>query len=199
MLRRISPFPILISLVALIGVLVVFGPAERTLGTHVRVVYLHGAWVWTALAGFAAAALTGAVGLLFRNPRIQTWSASLGRAATVFWVTYLPISLVAMQQNWNGLFLEEPRWRIGLDFAVAAVLLQAGLYVVARPAWACWLNLAFFGGLVLALVNAQQVMHPASAIVGSPSVAIRAYFGLLVCLCLLAGWQLARWFLRNSP
>ena len=199
MLRRISPLPILFSLVVLIGALVIIGPAERTLGTHVRVVYLHGAWVWTALAGFGAAALTGALGLVFRSQRIQTWSMSLARAATVFWVTYLPISLIAMQQNWNGLFLEEPRWRIGLDFAVASVLLQTGLLVIARPAWASWLNLAFFGGLVFALVNAQQVMHPASPIVDSPSVTIRAYFAVLVCLCLMAGWQLARWFQRNSP
>ena len=199
MLRRIKPFPLLITLVGLIALLVTFGPAERTLGTHVRVVYLHGAWVWTALTGFAAAALAGLAGLALRSWTLQIWSMSLAQAATVFWVTYLPISLVAMQENWNGLFLEEPRWRIGLDFAVAAVLLQAGLLVLARPVLASWLNAAFFFGLVYSLANAQQVMHPASPIVSSPSETIRTYFALLLCLCLLAGWQLARWFEQTPP
>ncbi len=163
-----------------------------------RVVYLHGAWVWTALAGFGAAAVAGTGGLAFRRRSLQSWSSALARAATVFWVTYLPMSLVAMQENWNGLFLEEPRWRIGLDFAVTAVLLQAGLLVLARPAWASGLNTAFFGGLVFSLVNAPQVMHPASPIVNSPSPEIRAYFAILVSLCLIAGWQLARWLHQAS-
>jgi hypothetical protein len=198
MLRRIRPIPILLALIGLILLLVAFGPPERVLGTRVRVVYLHGAWVWTALAGFGAAAVAGAIGLAIRRMSLQRWSSALARSATVFWVTYLPLSLIAMQENWNGLYLAEPRWRIGLDFAVAAILLQAGLLVLARPAWTSGLNTAFFGGLVFSLANAPQVMHPASPIVNSPSIAIQAYFAVLVCLCLIAGWQLARWFHESS-
>jgi hypothetical protein len=198
MLLRLKPLPVLAALIGLIALLVAFGPPERILGGRVRVVYLHGAWVWTALAGFAAAAIVGTGGLVFRRRSLQLWSGALARAATVFWVTYLPMSLIAMQENWNGLFLEEPRWRIGLDFAVAAVLLQAGLVVLAQPAWASGLNTVFFGGLVTSLVTAPQVMHPASPIVDSPSIAIRAYFAVLLGLCLIAGWQLARWFHQVS-
>ena len=40
------------------------GPSERALGSQVRVVYLHGAWVWTALAAFVASGVAGLVGLL---------------------------------------------------------------------------------------------------------------------------------------
>jgi hypothetical protein len=198
MLRRLKPLAILLALIALIVMVVAFGPPERILGARVRVVYLHGAWVWTALAGFATAAVVGTAGLALRRDSMQSWSASLARAATVFWVTYLPMSLVAMQENWNGLYLAEPRWRIGLDFAIAGVLLQIGLLVLARPAWASILNAAFFLSLVISLANAPQVMHPASAIVNSPSFTIRVYFAILVCLCLIAGWQLARWFHQAS-
>lgn len=198
MLRRIRHLPILIPLVGLIAFLVAFGPPERSLGMRVRVVYLHGAWVWTALAGFATAASAGAVGLAFRRRSLHTWSESFARAATIFWVTYLPISLVAMQANWNGLFLEEPRWRIGLDFAIVAVLLQVGLVGIGQPAWSSALNITFFGALVLALTSAQQVMHPTSPIIDSPSSEIRTYFAVLLGLCLIAGWQLARGLKRGS-
>ena len=40
-----------------IGILTTFGPAEHSLGTHIRIVYLHGAWVWASLAAFLAAAI----------------------------------------------------------------------------------------------------------------------------------------------
>src|SRR3972149_8993953 len=154
---RRSSGMLLTLLLVLIALLVAFGPPERVLGGHVRVVYLQGAWVWTALAGCATAAPTGAAGLVLRRGFLQTWSVSLGRSATFFWVTYLPISLIAMQSNWNGLFLAEPRWRIGLNFAVAAVLLQVGLAVLARPTWASGMNIAFLVALVWSLANFQQV------------------------------------------
>jgi hypothetical protein len=195
--RRSSGF-LLTALLVLIALLVAFGPPERVLGVHVRVVYLHGAWVWTALAGFAAAATTGAAGLILRRRSLQSWSESLGRSATFFWVTYLPISLIAMQSNWNGLFLAEPRWRIGLNFAVAAVLLQVGLAVLARSAWASGMNVAFLVALVWSLANAQQVMHPSSPIFSSPSPVIQGYFVALLLLCLLAGWQATRWLHPSS-
>jgi len=41
-----------------------FGPEEKALGSNVRVVYLHGAWVLTAEIAFIAAALMGALGCL---------------------------------------------------------------------------------------------------------------------------------------
>jgi len=51
-----------------VALLTVFGPAEKTLGTNVRVVYLHGVWVWTALAAFLSAAVAGLVGLRQVSP-----------------------------------------------------------------------------------------------------------------------------------
>jgi hypothetical protein len=92
----------------------------------VRVVYLHGVWVWAALAGFLAAAVVGLAGLVSRRWKLHLWSRALGRSGLFFWITYLPISLWAMQANWNGLYLAEPRWRIGLIFAIGGLLMQIG-------------------------------------------------------------------------
>ncbi len=47
-----------------IVVMTFFGPEEQTLGSNVRLVYLHGAWVLTAELLFAAAALSGLIGLI---------------------------------------------------------------------------------------------------------------------------------------
>jgi len=170
------------------------GPAEKSLGTHVRVVYLHGAWVWTALATFLAAGVGGLAGLVMHRSRLHGWSRALGRTALFFWITYLPISLWSMQANWNGLFLAEPRWRLAVIFAVGGLLLQIGLTLVEDPAWASAANMVFGLALFLALRGTPNVMHPASPIMSSDALRIQLYFAVLVGLSLLASWQAARWW-----
>jgi hypothetical protein len=194
MRRRASPALLLVLALAAIGLVASLGPRERTLGVNVRIVYLHGAWVWTALIGFGLAAALGTAGVIGGRRRWQRLSLAWGRAATVFWITYLPLSLWAMQANWNGLFLEEPRWRLGLDFAVIALLLQVAMALMGSLGLSAALHVGFFACLLFALNRAQQVLHPPSPIASSGSLAIQAFFTLLVLLCLLAEWQLARWF-----
>lgn len=50
----------------------------------------------------------------------------------IFWLTYLPMSLVGMQMNWGGFFFDEPRRRIPFSFAVVGILLQAGMLLIDR-------------------------------------------------------------------
>ncbi|MCK4977420.1 MAG: hypothetical protein KAS36_10865, partial [Anaerolineales bacterium] len=68
----------LLTLLAIV-VLAALGPAEKSLGTNVRIVYLHGAWVWTALVAYIAAGITGLLGLALGKPILQLWSRALGR------------------------------------------------------------------------------------------------------------------------
>lgn len=199
MLRRVHPLIAFALFVVAALVLAALGPREKSLGANVRLVYLHGAWVWTALIGFGLAAAAGLVGILARRPAWQRTSVALGQAAALFWVTYLPMSLLVMQANWNGLFLEEPRFRIGLNFAIVAALLQAGILIQRRPDWASALNLLFLAGLAFSLSSAREIMHPSSPIAQSGRVLLQAYFLLLTLTCLAAGWQLTRWLRRFAP
>jgi len=199
MLRRLHPLIVFCLFVAAAVLLAAVGPREKSLGANVRLVYLHGAWVWTALVGFGAAAAAGLVGLLGRRPAWQRTSVALGQSAALFWITYLPMSLLVMQANWNGLFLEEPRFRIGLNFAIVAVLLQLGILILRRPDWASALNLLFLVGLAFSLSTSREIMHPGSPIAQSGSVLLEAYFLLLTLTCLAAGWQLTRWLRRFTP
>jgi hypothetical protein len=182
----------------LIVVFTAFGPAEKTLGVNVRVVYLHGAWVWTALAAFIAAAATGLGGFAFRRESLHRWSLALGRTGLLFWITYLPISLWAMQANWNGLFLVEPRWRVAVIFAVGGVLLQAGLTLLESPMWASALNLGYAVALLAVLQTTGRIMHPPSPILNSDAPRLQLFFGGLCALTLLAAWQIVRWLRRHD-
>lgn len=184
-------FWFVLNLLAII-VVTAIGPAEKSLGTNVRVVYLHGAWVWAALICIFAAAVLGLVGLFSRREAAHYWSLALGRTGLIFWITYLPLSLWAMQTNWNGLFLSEPRWRVAIIFAIGGLVLQIGITMLENPAWASALNVVFVVILVYVLQTTDQVMHPGSPIFGSGAWRIQAYFLLLLVLTLLAAGQLAR-------
>lgn len=177
-----------------IAISTTLAPAEKALGNNVRVVYLHGAWVWVSLISLAAAAGSGSLGLLTRKSAWHGWSQALGRTGLFFWVTYLPISMWAMQTNWNGLFLNEPRWRLAVIFSISGLLLQIGLSLIQRPSWTSAANLLFFVLLVYVLQTTAQVLHPPSPILTSDAWHIKIYFLSLVTLTLLAAWQVARWW-----
>ena len=193
-----SPILWFFILLVLIALFTALGPAEATLGANARVVYLHGAWVWAALAAFIAAGVVGLIGLIRRVRGrdalpLHFWSRPLGRTGLCFWITYLPISLWAMQTNWNGLFLAEPRWRVAAIFAIAGFLLQLGLSIL-PVSWASFWNLAYGITLFVVLQTTEKVMHPPSPMLESSAWRIQTFFGGLTILLILAAWQVARFF-----
>jgi hypothetical protein len=193
-----SPFFWFILAVLTTAALTALGPEEQSLGANVRIVYLHGAWVLTAEAALGLSALAGLLGILTRRERLHQWSAALGRTGLFFWVTYLPLSLWSMEANWNGLFLSEPRFRIAVIFAVAGVLLQVGLTLLARPLFTSLFNVLFFAALRISLSQAAYVMHPPpSPIFSSGILSLQLFFIAIIFLTMVAAWFLTRWWLSR--
>lgn len=196
MTKTKSPLIYFLFTVIVIGLLTLFGPEEKSLGSNVRIVYLHGAWVMTSEASFIIAALAGLLGLLLQKNIFHTWSAALGRTGIIFWLTYLPLSLLAMQANWNGLFLAEPRFRIAIIFAVTGVLLQLGLWLFNIPWLTSLANILYIIALRVVFAAAQNIMHPPpSPIFSSGLWNIIIFFILLNILAWVAGYFLTRFFL----
>jgi hypothetical protein len=192
-----TPLILFLSTVIVIALLALFGPEERSLGANVRIVYLHGAWVLAAELAFVAAALAGVIAFITKRDAFHEWSAALGRTGIFFWLTYLPLSLWAMQSNWNGLFLAEPRFRLALIFAVTGVLLQVGLWIMNTKWITSVANIIFIVVLRLIFSTASNVMHPPpSPIFNSGNVVIIGFFVGLIALTLLAAYFLTRLFLR---
>jgi hypothetical protein len=191
-----SPLTLFFLTVIVIALLALFGPEEKSLGANVRIVYLHGAWVLSAEVAFLAAALAGLLGLITRRDAFHNWSAALGRSGIFVWVTYLPLSLWAMQSNWNGLFLSEPRFRLAVTIAVTGVLLQLGLWLV-NTGWITSLaNILYIVVLRVVFATADNVMHPPpSPIFNSGNYVIIGFFLALIILTLVAAYFLTRVFL----
>ena len=200
MTKTKSPLIYFSITIIVIALLTLFGPEEKSLGANVRIVYLHGAWVLAAEVAFIAAALAGLLGLVLRKEIFHAWSAVLGRTGIIFWLTYLPLSLFAMQANWNGLFLAEPRFRIAMIFAVTGVLLQLGLLLFNISWLTSFANILYIITLRVVFATAQNVMHPPpSPIFNSGLWNIILFFVGLNILAWVAGYFLTRFFLSLQP
>lgn len=182
----------LVVVFVLIALVAAFAPVERVLGTNARLVYFHGAWVWSGKLAFAAAAFAGLIGLVRGSRLWHRLSLVLGRTGMIFWLTYLPLSLWVQQMNWGGIFWDEPRWRIPLMFGIVGLLLQVGLALVNDLRLSSAANLVFGILLWWFLGNIQNVLHPDSPIFNSDSLRIQAFFVALLVLSLIAGSLMAR-------
>jgi hypothetical protein len=192
-----TPLILFIATIILIALLALFGPEEKTLGSNVRIVYLHGAWVLVAEVAFFAAAVAGAVGLIAKRVAWHRWSAALGRTGIFFWLTYLPLSLWAMESNWNGLFLSEPRFRLAAIFAVTGILLQVGLWIINIDWVTSLANILFIIVLRVAFSSASNIMHPPpSPIFNSGNYLIIGFFLAMILLTLVAAYFLTLVFLN---
>ena len=193
-----SPFFWFVLAVLTTAALTALGPEEQSLGANVRIVYLHGAWVLTAETALGLSAVAGLFGILTRRERLHRWSTALGRTGLFFWVIDLPLSLWAMQANWNGLFLSEPRFRIAVIFAATGVLLQIGLMLLARPVFTSLFNVFFFVALWIELKQAGYVLHPPpSPIFGSGILSLELFFIGIIFLTMAAAYFMTRWWLSR--
>lgn len=195
-----TPLISFIATVIVIALLALFGPEERSLGANVKIVYLHGAWVLAAELAFIVAAIAGVAAFITKRDSFHDWSGALGRTGIFFWVTYLPLSLWAMQTNWNGLFLAEPRFRLALIFAVTGILLQLGLWIMNTNWITSLANIIFIVVLRVIFSTADNVMHPPpSPIFNSGNYTIIGFFLALIALTWLAAYFLFRVFLQLKP
>lgn len=110
------------------------------------------------------------------------------------------MSLYVMQANWNGLFLDEPRFRIPLNLAIVGLLLQVGLsFFPVR--WTSLANLVYGAALILVMGGVQTVLHPESPIINSEARSIQVFFVILLVGLVIAAWLLAwawyRWELSR--
>jgi hypothetical protein len=174
-------------------------PLERTLGGNLRLIYLHGAWVWTGIVTFCASGIIGFLALLLRNQSLHSWSRATGWTGLCFWVTYLPMSMAVMQINWNGLFFDEPRWKVPFTFAVIGILLQAGLLLINTPRVTSLANIGFASALMFNLLKMESVLHPDSPVFSSGSSGIKWIFILLFTSTIIMSGVLSYLWIRCLP
>ncbi len=174
----------LLLLTLLVAVLLVFAPAEQTLGQALKLVYFHVTLSYAGLFAFYGAGLLGLVYLIRPKTVIGLWSRELGSAALLVWAVSVLLSLVSMQVVWGGMFWLEP-----LTIAAITVLfLAGGKELIVRGTglrFTAIANAVFAAALYIIRNNLERVMHPENPIAHADNLWLKI-FPLLLLLVTVA-------------
>lgn len=175
--------------------LVIFSPAEQTLGEAVKVVYVHVALSRAGGIGLLIAGLIGIAVLITNNEPLDRWLRITGIVALVIYALGFAVSTLAQAVAWGGIAWREPRVTAALNG------LAVGLIVVILAGWLPWRRIrgALYVGLAAFIawsqVSVANILHPGNAISSSSSGLIRFTGLALLALTLLAGawvvWEIA--------
>jgi hypothetical protein len=171
----------------LLAVWLVLAPAEARLGQVVKLIYVHGALVWTGLLTFGLAGLLGLFALLLgrvAQGRAGAWyrgTRAAGQAALVVWILYTISAMVVTGLTWGQwIAWGEPRVRATGMILLAAAAAEVAVRLVDQRDFAAMVNVALGIAPWLVVSRVEAIRHPVNPIGGSGSTAIQGFYLLIV-------------------
>jgi hypothetical protein len=187
-LLRERALPLLaVGLLLLLALWLALAPAEARLGQVIKLIYVHGALVWTGLLTFGLAGLLGLVALLLRYVAGRratiwyrgTWAAGL--AALIVWIIYAISAMVVTGLTWGQwIAWGEPRVRATAMILLAAVAAAVVGRLVDQRDFTAMVNVALGIAPWIVVSRVEAIRHPVNPIGGSGSTAIQGYYLLIV-------------------
>jgi hypothetical protein len=179
-------------------------PTDRRLGEITRLVFFHGAFVWTAIL---LSLLGGVLAVMYlargggarergSQERNLSWVLSL---STVAWVIVFGLSFPVMLLSWGGILWTEGR--------LVMAMLVVSLYLIVWAVAFMWEKtvVAALGLLVSALAVVGMVLlvparfHPDNPVFGSGDPRFIGGFLLILGGMVLVATALLAWRWRRSP
>jgi hypothetical protein len=188
-------WPAFIGLSVLLTLLLWLAPAEQTLGQAVKLVYLHGALVRTAIVIFAASLPVNLLALFRDQENWTAWGKALTWGAVVVWLAHTLFSMVTTYVTWGiPIAWFEPRTRFTFGVAGVSVIFVVAAHLANNVRFS---SLAFtiLAGLVLSLLPRLGIIqHPLDPIGTSTSNTIRAFYAAILLVTLILSGLLVTWF-----
>lgn len=192
-IRRWS-WPLFLGLALALVLLLWLSPAERTLGQTVKLVYLHGALVRTAMILFVISLPAHLVALITRRNAWLAWGQAFSWTAVTVWLVHTLVSMMTTYAAW-GVFIAwfEPRTRFTFILAAVGLIIGGVAYLIADDRFTA-LVFALLAGLVLLLLpQLGFIQHPLDPIGTSPSTEIQIFYAAIGLVSLLMGGLVTVW------
>ncbi len=183
------------ALFAALAALLVFSPAEATLGNVVKIVYAHGAAERVSVYAYLLAGALGLVSLALAHASLARWARAFAETAIVFWLAQFVISAPAQVLAWGAFTFDEPRVASALWILALTALVYLVALWVREPGW---MSLAAVANAVIVImvlrgaIRAQRVLHPIDPIVGSDSITSKAFYAAIILVTGALALQFAR-------
>lgn len=186
--------PLFIGLAVLLILLLWVSPGERTLGQIVKLVYLHGALVRTAVMLFAISLPVNGVALFNGRENWLVWGKALSWVAIGIWLAHTLTSMITTYAAW-GVFIawEEPLTRFTFNLAAVGLVVVVVTQLVANPRFSALVYLLLAGVILVLLPGLGIIQHPLDPIGSSPSITIRIFYAAILVIMLAIGGLMVVW------
>jgi len=186
--------PLLVGLCLLLGLLLWLSPGEQTLGQIVKLVYLHGALVRTAVILFAISLPVNVVALINGKDEWLVWGKALSWVAIGIWLAHTLASMVTTYAAW-GVFIAwgEPLTRFTFNLAGVGVVVLVVTQLVANPRFSALVFSLLAGVILVLLPGLGIIQHPLDPIGSSPSSTIRIFYAAILVTTLAMGGLVVLW------
>lgn len=184
------------GLVSLAAVLILLSPNEKTLGSGIKVVYVHVASIWTGLVGFLILGVLGLLLVATQKKTIRAWVLAWSWMSLFWFALGVSTSVLAAKINWGGIFWAEPRFQMAWKCLIV-VLLTHTINL--------WLDHPRVQGLLAVIPSAYVsfsvwatplLLHPKQPIRNADAPMIQWTFRLMFFLALALAVWLAFWITR---
>jgi hypothetical protein len=183
--------PVSLIVTLLIGiVLIYFSPLDSQLGPVLKLVYLHGALIFTGLFLFAALGFVS-IASIFRNS-LRDLLLDIERTALVFWLSAAIVGNIASELAWGGIYWNEPRLKV----IIIISLISLSIYFISTAydnyKIRSILGIALSSLVFLLIQGAGKIMHPDNPF-GASESSIWFFFGIITLVSLIISIQMVHW------
>ncbi len=184
----------------LLALWLALAPSEAQLGQVIKLIYVHGALVWTGLLAFSLAGCLGVIALLLHyvvRGRAGVWyrgSRAAGRAALIVWVIYSISAMLVTGLTWGQwIAWNEPRVRATAMILLAAAAAAMMVRLVDQREFTALVNIALGVAPWLVVTRVEAIRHPVNPIGGSGSAAMQGYYLLILLTVAALAATLVAW------
>lgn len=163
------------------SLVLIWMPAEKTLGQVVKIVYLHGALSRAGMAGLVAAGVVGLAYLVSRRSSLLCWAQGLLLSGWGFWVAHFIVSMPATRLTWGPwVAWGEPRVTMTLQLMAAGLVVIAITRLVGDARFTALATLLLAVAVLVMAGYTGVIRHPLDPIGTSPSALLRLVYLMLL-------------------
>lgn len=174
-------WPLMAACVLAASLVLIWMPAEKTLGQVVKIVYLHGALSRAGMVGLVAAGVVGLAYLVSRRSSLLQWAQGLLVSGWGFWVAHFIVSMPATRLTWGPwVAWGEPRVTMTLQLMAAGLVVIAITRLVGDARFTALATLLLAVAVLVMAGYTGVIRHPLDPIGTSPSALLRLVYLMLL-------------------